>query len=62
APSGNAAPMANPAPIFMSVDVFICIFLPGPALTGHGADLPLASPVPASAVYGDQLNINIFQR
>jgi hypothetical protein len=34
APSGNAAPMASAATIFMSVDVFICVSLSVPRWVG----------------------------
>ena len=32
APSGNAAPMANAATVFMSIDVFIVSFFSAPCL------------------------------
>jgi hypothetical protein len=48
APSGNAAPMAKAAAIFMSIDVFIVSSFRAPRLLGTVPPSPLASPMPVS--------------
>ena len=52
APSGNAAPMASAATVFMSVDAFILCFFRAPRLLGTVLAAPLASPVPLSVCEG----------